>query len=721
MSFDIVRGSIHNSAAVTELISILENTSDIEINGTLFLGYPLSASDVSVISIDALLLSENIGVVAFIFSDKTEEQKAKDEQDKLHFQLTNTLTKYESLRVGRNLAFVPIIVSFYCHQNHPEPESEYYFCDSLNLLDELKKLDPLPITAYHSILEAFHRISTMKPKKRRPNISREKSYGGIIKKIEAEIANLDEWQKKAAYEVPDGVQRIRGLAGSGKTIVLALKAAYLHMQHPEWNIAVTFYTRSLSQQYTEMIRKFSLDLIGDEPNQDKLHIMHAWGSNYEPGIYSEISKNRGISPLDYASAKAKYGMRFAFEGACDEVLKIKQIDDENLYDAILIDEAQDFPASFFQMCYQATSNPKRIVFAYDELQSLNSGVLPSISEMFGTDDNGQSLVQIKNQPNEPKRDIVLPVCYRNTPWTLSLGHALGFGIYREEGIIQLFEELELWDDIGYEKVSGDLEYGSEVILGRKKNSYPEYFAELLTPDEAIKFKSFDNAETQYDYVAQMIKKNITVDELDADDILVIFPNAYTSESDYLIFRESLRRYSIESILAGVTTDRDVFRVSGSITCSSIFRAKGNEAPYVYVLNAEMCAEGSNIVRSRNILFTSITRSRAWVGIYGVSPKMEILVKEIEKCILNSFKLHFMIPTREELKRIRSIYRERSPEEISKQRNVQKSIIETIRLIRKNEVDLADFPEAAELKKLLLSKNSEQEIGVNEDEVEQSEF
>lgn len=46
--------------------------------------------------------------------------------------------------------------------------------------------------------------------------------------------------KKAAFEIPEGPQRIRGLAGSGKTIVLALKAAYLHTQYPDMKIAVTF-------------------------------------------------------------------------------------------------------------------------------------------------------------------------------------------------------------------------------------------------------------------------------------------------------------------------------------------------------------------------------------------------------------------------------------------------------------------------------------------------
>ena len=52
-----------------------------------------------------------------------------------------------------------------------------------------------------------------KAKKKKGKWKKEGSYGDIIKKIEKEIANLDEWQKKAAFEVPDGPQRIKGLAG----------------------------------------------------------------------------------------------------------------------------------------------------------------------------------------------------------------------------------------------------------------------------------------------------------------------------------------------------------------------------------------------------------------------------------------------------------------------------------------------------------------------------
>jgi superfamily I DNA and RNA helicase len=87
---------------------------------------------------------------------------------------------------------------------------------------------------------ALQRVTTIKPAKKRTRVVRDESRGAILKKIEREIANLDRWQKRAAIESPEGPQRIRGLAGSGKTIVLALKAAYLHAQHPDWTIAVVF-------------------------------------------------------------------------------------------------------------------------------------------------------------------------------------------------------------------------------------------------------------------------------------------------------------------------------------------------------------------------------------------------------------------------------------------------------------------------------------------------
>ena len=89
-------------------------------------------------------------------------------------------------------------------------------------------------------------------------------------------------------------------------------------------------------------------------------------------------------------------------------------------------------------------------------------------------------------------------------------------------------------------------------------------------------------------------------------------------------------YNIQSILAGITTDRDTFKVMGAITCSSIYRAKGNEFPMVYVADAQFGNNGSDMVTKRNIIFTAITRARAWVRICGYGEGMEMLNQEIQK-------------------------------------------------------------------------------------------
>ncbi len=89
-------------------------------------------------------------------------------------------------------------------------------------------------------------MTSIRKRKQRSYVQQENSRGAKLHKLEESIANLDRNQSAAVIETVEGVQRIRGLAGdSGKTIVLALKVAYLHAKHPDWNIAVTFNTRSL--------------------------------------------------------------------------------------------------------------------------------------------------------------------------------------------------------------------------------------------------------------------------------------------------------------------------------------------------------------------------------------------------------------------------------------------------------------------------------------------
>ena len=709
MSIDIVHGIIakpqQTQLIVDKIIEYMELNKD---NGTLYLGYPLTASQETKVTIDALLLTESRGMIAFIYETAGSTlEKLKDDQDALYYHIDYYLKKFPTLRQGRNLVLNPYIITLLTDSSkieHDDINNDYLFSDISEINAKIEKLPLFRKEYYRVLCEALQKVANIRPQKKRGNVNTQNSKGWIIKEIEKEIANLDEWQKKAALEVPNGPQRIRGLAGTGKTIVLALKAAYLHTQYPDWNILITYYTRSLKQQYEDLITKFVNDFSGEKPDWSKLRILHAWGNKSDDGVYYSLAQLYNAPVHTLTTAISKFGRSNSFKGMCDELLTFsrKEIWPEK-YDAILIDEAQDLPGAFFQLIYQSAKHPKRIIWAYDELQNLSDVEMPSINEMFGSDENGDSLINIENIPNEPQRDIILPICYRNPPWALTIAHSLGFGIYRKMPI-QTFDSPKMWRDIGYSLVSGHLEHGKKVILERNDSATPKYFEIFLDRNESISVQNFDSKEKQYTWLAQEIHKNISDEELDPDDILVIFPDAYTSKSEYAIFEKHLRSYKIASFLAGINSSQDMFRTLGSITCSGIYRAKGNEAPMVYIANSDFCADGFELIKLRNILFTAITRSRAWVRLCCVGPQGTTLLEEFNKCKNNEFRLEFKIPTENERATIRKLNRERTDEEKKIALNAKKSIEELIKLFEQGDIDQDSIPEFQKLINIYLKNN-----------------
>jgi superfamily I DNA and RNA helicase len=380
----------------------------------------------------------------------------------------------------------------------------------------------------------------------------------------------------------------------------------------------------------------------------------------------------------------------------------------SLFDAVLIDEAQDLPREFFQIVYLATHNPKRVIWAYDELQNLGSYAMAPPSELFGKDPStGQAYVQLRNEPDAPHQDIVLPVCYRNTPWALTIAHALGFGIYREKGLVQLFDDLNLWNDIGYEAIRGRLAFDHQVALRRTERSTPSFFADRLSPDDAFKTVSFGSHPEQCAWTAEQISNDLMNDELEYDDVLVIFCDPISAATRASQLKLELQKKGIASHTVGVDRLPDEFFLERSIAISGIFRAKGNEASMVYILDSDRCFTGPELIKKRNILFTAITRSRAWVRMTGCGPAMRSLVKEVDNVFENKFVLDFKIPSELELASLRRIHRDMTEEERRKQQKTLKDLKEALAEIEQGTVNLADLdPQTRQRLKALLSESGE---------------
>lgn len=127
----------------------------------------------------------------------------------------------------------------------------------------------------------------------------------------------------------------------------------------------------------------------------------------------------------------KYGRNSsAFDRVCEEAVE-SVTNPQPLYDVILVDEAQDFSKYFLQMCYMSLPHESRmLVYAYDELQSLDNKNVESPEDIFGYS-NGRPNVVLDNS-NGKAEDIVLSKCYRNSRPVLITAHSLGFGIYRKK-------------------------------------------------------------------------------------------------------------------------------------------------------------------------------------------------------------------------------------------------------------------------------------------------
>src|SRR5258708_485274 len=129
---------------------------------------------------------------------------------------------------------------------------------------------------------------------------------------------MDKEQHKAAVQIPEGPQVIRGMAGTGKTIILAMKAAYLHFKYPDKKILFTFNTQSLYNISKSLIQKFYSQIAEAEPNWNNLLVLHSWGGRHKEGVYYRVCMRNSIPPKQYYEGP---GIRNSLDLICRNLLK----------------------------------------------------------------------------------------------------------------------------------------------------------------------------------------------------------------------------------------------------------------------------------------------------------------------------------------------------------------------------------------------------------------
>lgn len=504
--------------------------------------------------------------------------------------------------------------------------------------------------------------------------------GEIYNRVKNKLYDLDIQQERIAKSIAPGPQRIRGIAGSGKTLLICQKAAYMHLKYPEWKIAVTFFTQSLYDTIIKIIDMYIRAFTNGENKYDpnsNLMVLHAWGRRDRNGLYREIASRNNCVFLNAKDVNNALGgfvnPEVSINYISQQLLLETKGNLEEIFDAILIDEGQDLVGdnkykykekqAFYYMAYRSikptTSSDgkklRKLIWAYDELQSLSDTKIPTGKEIFG-----DSLMVQGSYKGGIRKSEIMKKCYRVPHQILTAAHAIGMGFFRDNGMLTGYTTQKDWNNIGYNLLSGDFRRdGNDIILERPIENSPNPINEFYN-GKCIVFNKYSNESSMLEDLSREVKKDIEFEKLKASrDILIInLKEGYKSQAMNQAIGGILNRCGVNYYIPGcgslnvtkeinwINKKPDVFWMDNAVTISTITRAKGNEAAMVYIVGLEDIAVNEDNIACRNKLFTALTRAKCWVKLMGVGSYQ--LYGEIEQAINSNgkFKFKYKKPRRE---------------------------------------------------------------------------
>jgi len=392
----------------------------------------------------------------------------------------------------------------------------------------------------------------------------------ILEKVKRNIILFDGDQTRFIYkEFPRKIVSIQGLSGTGKTELLLHKLKELYVKEDNTKIFFTCHNKTLAKNLRDRIPKF-FDFMKVEKQiewSDRLWLNIAWGSEKysNSGIYSYICNFYDIPFMRY-----RYGIGYKeiFSEALKYIDKIKGDDFEYAFDYVLIDERQDFPKEFFELCEKITR--KQVYIAGDIFQDI-------------WDNSGSDDLEV---------DIILNRCYRTDPRTLMFAHALGMGLFESTKLNWLSDEQ--WKEIGY---SLNREPDGKMCLAREPIRRFEDLEQEEVPSMIIeKQKSI----TQVVGLLEKIKEeNPTVEP---DDIAIIIIDDNKSIYEFI---DKLGYRITEALEWEINRAYDTkSKIENTIFISNRNNVKGLEFPFVICITGKI-RDG---YKYRNSLYTMLTRS-----------------------------------------------------------------------------------------------------------------
>jgi len=394
----------------------------------------------------------------------------------------------------------------------------------------------------------------------------------LLERVKRKIQLFDGDQTRFIYEKPrNDIVRIQGLSGTGKTELLLHKLRDLYVNRPNSKILFTCHNKILAEHLRKRIPDFFNFMKVEEQIawESRLWCVHGWGSNAIPnsGAYRLICS---VYELQFRPFSAY----MSFARACSEALEDLGDDVDPYFDHILIDESQDFPESFIELCRKVSRDT--LYVAGDIFQSIfDANITPNIAP-----------------------DHLLSKCYRTDPRTLMFAHAIGMGLFEEQKLRWL-EDPE-WDACGY------------IVEKAASNSLYR-----LTREPLRRFEDIENN------VPSVVLESVHGNFIEAAAISIVaairqlaqeHPSLQPDDVGIIILDRNDEAFPLADKLA-ILVRRELGwlvnkahetkrRVSGQLFISNKNNVKGLEFPFVICVSKNI----SNGYVYRNSLYMTLTRS-----------------------------------------------------------------------------------------------------------------